>query len=710
MIPLSQLALRHLALRLRPINRALRAATARQTQLAARLLRPDITPLCITEDQVGVLLDDVDALLSDNSQDTAPEALTAEEFEEEEMLRTEAAAQQAVLPLDRLAQALELSNFELEAILLCAAPEIDRSYERVYAYVLDDLNRRQPCIELLSMLTADSFAERLERRHILGEFGKLRRIGLLRRIGEAATELRQELQVVPGLVDFLAGHCQEPPCVLCDPADIVLPPPGELPFGADSKRIERLGRALAQRRMTVVGVWGQRLSDIDGTAKAIAAASGMGLRQYIPNAASETNDTVALAHALQTAAALGAVLWIDVDQLQEPFTANVAHALANSGVPLLLTGNRPWRPLALLETRDFAEITLLQPDHAARRALWFQTLPEAEPEQLEDIATRYQMAPREVRAAARVARSSARLAGNGHAAEIGDHIEAACGQVTRRLSTRFATVIDARRGPQDLILPATLHRQVLEIAGFFRAWPKASVTWKLDQFGRGGGIKALLTGDSGTGKTLAAEVIAKELGLPLLKVDLAQVVSKWVGETEKQLEAAFREAEDSQAVLFFDEADALFGKRGEVQHGVDRYANLEVSYLLQRLEEYSGIVVLASNLKDNIDSAFTRRFHVVLHFPRPEAAERRRIWEIALPPGTPREEDVDLEVLAQLDLTGAGIVNAARTAALMAASSNSPIITKTSLVQAIARQYRREARVLSASELGSYAVHLREAR
>jgi SpoVK/Ycf46/Vps4 family AAA+-type ATPase len=271
-------------------------------------------------------------------------------------------------------------------------------------------------------------------------------------------------------------------------------------------------------------------------------------------------------------------------------------------------------------------------------------------------------------------------------------------------------VIDPRRGPQDLILPATLHRQVLEVAGFFRAWPKAAATWNLDPFGRGGGIKALFTGDSGTGKTLAAEVIASELGLSLLKVDLAQVVSKWVGETEKHLENAFREAEDSQAVLFFDEADALFGKRGEVQHGVDRYANLEVSYLLQRLEEYSGIVVLASNLKDNIDQAFTRRFHVVLHFPRPEVAERRRIWEIALPPDTPWEQDLDLDILAKFDLTGAGIVNAARTAALMAAASNSQIISKTGLVQAIARQYRREARVLGASELGPYAEHLRDAR
>ena len=157
----------------------------------------------------------------------------------------------------------------------------------------------------------------------------------------------------------------------------------------------------------------------------------------------------------------------------------------------------------------------------------------------------------------------------------------------RQHSAHFAMVVKPKRGPEDLILPPSLHRQVLEVAQFFRAWPHVAEGWGFGRLMTGdGGVKALFTGDSGTGKTLAAEVIAGLLHMPLLKVDLARVVSKWVGETEKHLEAAFREAEASHAVLFFDEADALFGKRGEVQHGTDRYANLEVSYLLQRLEEH----------------------------------------------------------------------------------------------------------------------------
>lgn len=203
-------------------------------------------------------------------------------------------------------------------------------------------------------------------------------------------------------------------------------------------------------------------------------------------------------------------------------------------------------------------------------------------------------------------------------------------------------------------------------------------------------------------------MIASKLGLPLLKVDLARVVSKWVGETEKNLESVFREAEESQAVLFFDEADALFGKRGEVQHGTDRYANLEVSYLLQKLEEHYGLLILASNLRDQIDAAFTRRFHIAVHFPRPAQPERLRIWEIAFPPSAPLDPEVNLPALARLDMTGAGIVSVARTAALLAADAGAPSITMSHVVRATARQYRREARLLTPSELGAYAPLLKE--
>jgi SpoVK/Ycf46/Vps4 family AAA+-type ATPase len=230
--------------------------------------------------------------------------------------------------------------------------------------------------------------------------------------------------------------------------------------------------------------------------------------------------------------------------------------------------------------------------------------------------------------------------------------------------------------------------------------------WGFAAHGGAGGVKALFTGEPGTGKTLAAEVIAGMLGLTLLKVDLSKVVSKWVGETEKNLESAFRQAEESQALLFFDEADALFGKRGEVRHGMDRWANLEVGYLLQRLEAFEGLAILASNLRENIDPAFTRRFSTVVHFPRPGMSDRLRLWRLAFPPEAPLAGDVDFEALAELDLTGAGIVGAARTAAFLAAEDHAENITMAHAVQGLSRQYQREARLLRPTDLGRHAVLL----
>ena len=192
-----------------------------------------------------------------------------------------------------------------------------------------------------------------------------------------------------------------------------------------------------------------------------------------------------------------------------------------------------------------------------------------------------------------------------------------------------------------------------------------------------------------------AEAIAEATGMHLLKVDLSQVVSKWIGETEKNLEEVFRHAEQCRSVLFFDEAEALFGKRGEVRHGTDRYANMEVSYLLQRLEGFGGgVVILSSNLRDEIDPAFTRRFQVAINFPRPQADERRRIWELALS-GAPHEGSIRPEMLAEIELTGGGIVTAARMAALLAAADGAAEIGAVHIDEAIGRQFNKEARLLT---------------
>lgn len=706
-----ELAVHYLALRLGPVNRALHAAVERQARLAARLLRSDITPLCVTDDQVNILLGDMDALLHGAVSGKPSPALMPDEKAEQDRLRGAAVASGFHLPLDELADSLELSPFEEEAILLCAAPELDRSYERIYAYVLDDLNRRHACVELISSVAAGSLEERVARRHAVSRCGKLRRYGVLREQGEAASELRQELRLAPGLFDFLTGSAGVVP--FRDSAELRVPATCDIPPGVDTQAVERLVRGLREGWVSVAGIWGPRHSSCDDVALVLASKLSRPLRRLHAAELVASDGSARLRDAIDVASALQAMLWIDTD----PFTnsggemigVTCADGLAAASIPIVLSGTRPWRPTCLLNARTFAEIHLEAPDYPARQRMWFAALPEGDTEHVQDLAARYRVGPQQLRAAAQVFRVRARLAGNGHTAELRNHLESACAMVSRKLTPRFATVANPKRGPGDLVLPRAVHTQVLEVARFFHAWPRVAEDWGFHRLETGaGGIKALFTGDSGTGKTLAAEVIAGELHMPLLKVDLAQIVSKWVGETEKHLESAFCEAEDAHAVLFFDEADALFGKRGEVQHGVDRYANLEVSFLLQRLEDHSGLVILASNLKDNIDAAFTRRFHVVIHFPRPEKKERRRIWEIALPTTAPLEKDVDLDIFSRLDLTGAGITGAARTAALLAMAEGGSSITKSHLVRAIARQYRREARVLMPADLGPYAAQIRE--
>jgi len=190
----------------------------------------------------------------------------------------------------------------------------------------------------------------------------------------------------------------------------------------------------------------------------------------------------------------------------------------------------------------------------------------------------------------------------------------------------------------------------------------------------GKGVIALFAGPSGTGKTMAAEIIAHELGLDVYKIDLSGVVSKYIGETEKNLEKIFSEAQDSDAILFFDEADALFGKRSEVKDAHDRYANIETAYLLQRTEEYSGLVILASNIKKNMDEAFVRRLHFLVDFPFPEEAERLEIWKRTFPREAPQAADIDFDFLARkFKITGGNIRNIILASAFLAAEERTPI-------------------------------------
>jgi SpoVK/Ycf46/Vps4 family AAA+-type ATPase len=212
----------------------------------------------------------------------------------------------------------------------------------------------------------------------------------------------------------------------------------------------------------------------------------------------------------------------------------------------------------------------------------------------------------------------------------------------------------------------------------------------------------LFAGPSGTGKTMAAEIIANELKLDLYKIDLSSIVSKYIGETEKNLDRIFSEGRTSNAILFFDEADALFGKRSEVRDSHDRYANIEISYLLQKMDEYEGIVILATNLRKNMDEAFTRRMHYALEFPIPEAQDRLRIWQNIFPRETPVSGDADLNFMAhQFKITGGNIKNIALGSAFLAAADGG-FITMHHLIRATKREYQKIGKLCTEGDFAPY--------
>jgi SpoVK/Ycf46/Vps4 family AAA+-type ATPase len=246
----------------------------------------------------------------------------------------------------------------------------------------------------------------------------------------------------------------------------------------------------------------------------------------------------------------------------------------------------------------------------------------------------------------------------------------------------------------DIVLPPDCMEQLRDICRHVRHRARVYEEWGFaGKLALGKGLNVLFAGPSGTGKTMAAEVIALELGLELYKIDLSMVVSKYIGETEKNLARIFAEAATSNAILFFDEADALFGKRSEVHDAHDRYANIEIGYLLQQMEEYEGVVILATNLRKNMDEAFVRRMHVAVEFPFPDEASRRRIWEQIWPAATPRGPELDLAGLARrFELAGGNIRNVALAAAFLAADDGR-VVDMHHLLSATQREYRKMGKV-----------------
>ena len=580
-------------------------------------------------------------------------ALTAElEALEAEL---EAARSTRPGPLDRLTESFDLTRFERDVLVLCAAPELDAGFQDLYAYVQDDpaARRATPALALSLLPWAE--------RAVLDAQGTLRRFRLVVLDDPPGCAWpHRPLRMDERMLDHLRGSSAPDERVRA----LAQPLSAPAPVGPDVELVGRLARELGRRGGA--GIW--PALNLTGPAQAgkrgvaLTALALMGLRLVELDARAADPD-VAPGLLSREAALRGLAYLIAVDPGD---TAAAELRLADRlEAPLVVLSEQP-----LTLARDLLSVRLERPDSAGRAELWRHALgPATEALDLDALVQQFEIGAGAIADAARDATGRARLrTGEADAAPSADDLWAACRERARPQMGSLARRLEPSASWDDLVLPQGTADQLDELAAQARQRGRVYDEWGFGQrLGRGRGITAMFAGPSGTGKTMAAEVLAVRLGLDIFKADLANLVSKYIGETEKNLRRVFDSADDSGAILFFDEAEALFGKRTEVRDSHDRYANIEVDYLLQRMEDYRGIAILATNRKHLLDTAFLRRLRFVLDFPFPDARARRLMWERAFPADTP-VADLDFDALARLELAGGSISTIVLNAAFLAAS------------------------------------------
>ena len=627
--------------------------------------------------------------------------------------------------LSELAQAYALSCFDLDVVLIALAPELDLRYERLYGFLQDDVTRRRPSVELALNLLCPSAAAKLSRLEHFSAAAPLGAEGLLHLLPDPnhvhppflAHYLKLDEQVVrmllglTGLDTRLAPFCE---WVGATAALEELP----LPEGQKRALLALASDAREVRRTLRLHFHGGRGAGKRRAAEAVASEAGACMLACdlarMPHDSADFGQGLRLV--FREARMQNALLYIEgVDALHAADRTThaklFAEALAASAGVVVVAGEREALPGASHGSLRVTDVHFVTQDFALRRSCWQDalrrqglTLDEAE---LDALAGRFRMPHGQIEAAAAAAadralwREAARAEASaadgpsrtsGARPTLADFFDAARAQASHNLG-ELARKVEARYGWEDIVLPPDQLSQLKEICQQVRHRHVVYGDWGFDRkLSLGKGLNALFAGPPGTGKTMAAEVIARELGLDLYKIDLSQVVSKYIGETEKNLDRIFREARATNAILFFDEADALFGKRSEVKDAHDRYANIEVGYLLQKMEEYDGVAILATNLRQNMDEAFVRRMHVIIEFPFPDEDDRRRIWEVTFPAETPLAEDVDFGLLAgEIKLAGGNIKNIALSAAFYAAEDGDAVSLR-HLMRAARREYQKLGR------------------
>jgi hypothetical protein len=629
-------------------------------------------------------------------------------------------------PLTWLIESFGLSGFDADVTLLALAPEIDLRYEKIYSYLQDDVTRKRPTVDLALNLLCSSAEDKMKYRANFSSDAPLIRNRLVQLVHDSNQnepsslayflriddQVRRLLLGQKGLDERLASFCR-----MIQPAITW----SDLCLNADIKQaLPRVAvEAAAARRPLRLFFQGCAKPEMQEAAEGIAELLGVNLLSVGIDRIQENQNLDLLWSLVVREAQLNrSVLFVsDLDDIHGSNAAarkrDLLHAVAEHQGITILSGR------SSTEAQSIAPFGMIPvdfqiPEYHERCDRWEHELSKlGSPlglRELEMVAGRFRLTPLKISRAVTTAQlcadwRRAKSCAQGDCPDSPPSLSLAdlCAAARSQCGTELASLapkIEPHNGWSDLILPPDLKAQLCEICSQAESRSIVYEKWGFDRkLSLGKGLNVLFTGPPGTGKTMAAEVIAHELGLDLYRIDLSQVVSKYIGETEKNLDRIFTAAEDSNAILFFDEADALFGKRSEVRDAHDRYANIEISYLLQKMEEYQGISFLATNLRQNIDEAFVRRLQAIVEFPFPDEEYRRLIWQSVFPSEAPLGEDVQFDLLArEVRLAGGNIKNMALAASFFAAADEG-VIHLSHLVHAAYREHQKLSRSWNPSEL-----------
>ncbi|MFE5923822.1 AAA family ATPase [Streptomyces sp. NPDC056468] len=623
------------------------------------------------------------------------------------------AAEGTVLRLPALGRRFGLTQPELGAVVIALAPELRRKYDRLYAYLQDDITRRRPSVDLMLELLYPAERQRWAARGLFTRTAPLLRYDILRTVDDpqspsGSTGLSQFMALDPRICQFLLG-LDDMDARLVGCARLDRPArPGEAQEADQgllcAKTLRLAERHLAEAEPEPCPLV-LRLFGPDGAGKREVARStshqlGMPLLDVdlrgLTGRSQEETESLVRAALREAALQSAAVLLAGSDLLEQADAASLRLALSSAitdfGGLLFLTTESDPAGLTSFEGHPSLPVPVPLPDVAQSTARWRRILrghTDAPQTWAEELGCRFHFSSGRMRAALEHAENRRRMEPGTRPLSLSD-VSTACREQSRRRLSDLAVRVQPYARWGDLVLPEDRVARLKEICCQARHRHRVYDSWGFGaRLSHGKGIGVLFSGPPGTGKTMAAEVLAHELDTDLYKVDLSGIVSKYVGETEKNLARIFSEAQTADAILFFDEADALYGKRTEVSDAHDRYANIETSYLLQRVEEHDGIVVLATNLRRNMDDAFTRRLRYIVEFPFPEADSRQRIWQALFPPAAPLAPDIDFAQLAkELPVAGGSIKNIVLNAACLA-SADGGAISRHHVLQAAKGEFEK---------------------